>query len=78
MISKVLKSGDDAYQLLIPKAVAEKLGFSSQTSVELRIEGNRLVVIPKRSSLEELLEKITPETLHSEVDWGRSEGKEEW
>jgi len=88
MISKILKGENDTYQLLIPKKVIEELGVSYQDLVELLVEGNKLIVIPlnsrpsgkvyEGSSLKELLERITPENLHSEVDWGKSEGKEEW
>ena len=32
----------------------------------------------KRYSLKELLDKVTPETLHGEIDTGPSVGAEEW
>ena len=47
--------------------------------MELRLEGDKLIIIPNRKKrLEELLKRITPENLHSEVDWGKKNGKEEW
>ena len=47
--------------------------------VELKIENNKLVIIPaKKEQLEKLLEQITPENVHGEVDWGEKVGEEEW
>ena len=34
--------------------------------------------VPKRYSLKQLLDQITPETLHEEIDTGPSVGAEEW
>lgn len=63
----------------IPLSLARKIGLSSDTRVEIKIEGGKLLTIPdKRKWLEELLEQITPENVHSEVDWGKKVGKEEW
>ena len=78
MLTKVQKWGN-SLAVRIPSAFAKEIGLYPDTEVELKLEDNRLVIIPNRKKqLEKLLEQITPENLHREVDWGRKSGKEEW
>jgi len=78
MLTKVLK-WRDGLAVKIPSALAKEVGLSPNTKVELRLEGNKLVIVPNRKKqLEVLLKRITPENVHGEVDWGRKCGNEEW
>ena len=78
MLTKVQKWGN-SLAVRIPSAFAKEVGLYPDAEVELRLEDNRLVIIPnKKKQLEKLLEQITPENVHSEVDWGEKSGKEEW
>jgi antitoxin MazE len=50
-------------------------------AVDVREEGGRVVIEPVRSpvyDLDTLLDQITPETLHEEVDFGPAVGGEAW
>jgi antitoxin MazE len=70
--------------LRIPAAFAKEVGASEGKSAEMTVEDDALIVKvarPKRRrrySLEELIEGITPENYHSEVDWGPPVGNEAW
>ena len=79
MLTKVQKWGN-SLAVRIPSAFAKEIGLYPDTEVELKLEDNRLVIVPnnRKKQLEKLLEQITPENLHSEVDWGKKSGKEEW
>jgi len=78
MLTKVQKWGN-SLAVRIPSAFAKEIGLCPDTEVELRLEDNKLVIIPnKRRQLEELLKQITPENVHREIDWGEKSGKEEW
>jgi len=78
MLTKVQKWGN-SLAVRIPSAFAKEIGLSPNMEVELKLENNKLVIIPNRKrQLEKLLEQITPENVHSEVDWGKKIGKEEW
>jgi antitoxin MazE len=78
MLTKVQKWGN-SLAVRIPSVFAREIGLSPNTKVELKIENNKLVIIPdKKEQLEKLLEQITPENVHGEVDWGGKVGKEEW
>jgi antitoxin MazE len=56
------------------------VNLSLDETVDVREEGGRIVIEPVRNTkkydLEQLLADITPENLHSEVDFGPAVGKE--
>jgi antitoxin MazE len=65
----------------IPKAFATNLGLVQDSSVELALEDGNLVVRPSPSPkyrLSELLDRVTENNLHSEKEYGRAVGNEEW
>ncbi len=65
----------------IPKSFAEEVGLSDDSAVEMRLVEGGLLVEPAASStmtLDELLEGITADNLHGEVDTGPARGTEVW
>jgi antitoxin MazE len=77
LMKQVIKKWGNSLGLRIPKRVVEELKLREGSTVEIKVESGKLVMVPQRS-LKELLEKIKPETLHKEVDWGEREGNEAW
>jgi antitoxin MazE len=78
MTTKIQKWGN-SLAVRIPKEVAE--GFRSGVSVELRREGDVLIVRPstkQKFSLKDLVSRIETKHLHKETDWGKPIGKELW
>jgi len=67
--------------LRIPKSFAVETELDQGSEVDLTLEEGRLVITPlpePEVSLEELLAQITPQNLHSEVDFGGAVGRESW
>ena len=64
----------------ISKALAEQTDLRKGSEVELSVSDGALTVRPRARSykLEELLDQITPENRHEEIDWGEPQGKEAW
>lgn len=62
----------------IPKSLALKIGLEEGSEVDLDVEEGCLVIKPKSSTLDELLAKVTPENLHTEVSAGEPQGRESW
>jgi antitoxin MazE len=62
----------------VPKDVAAKLGLSEGSRVDVSIDGDRIVISPKRPvyNLEELLSGITPKAMREAFDWGADKGRE--
>ena len=63
----------------IPKAFAREMGVDHRSGVDITVTDGQLVVSPSEAlpfSLERLLQGITEENLHPEVDTGPATGKE--
>jgi antitoxin MazE len=64
----------------IPGTYARGLGLTERADLEVtRVHGGLLPRPRKREyRLEELIEQITPESIHGETDWGAAGGHEAW
>ena len=64
--------------LRLPRKLAEDIGLVEGATVDLRVEGDALVVVSarKRYRLADLLAETKPEARHGETDWGAPRGKE--
>ncbi len=73
----VRKWGNSA-SVRIPTGIMEAARLELNDAVDVREEGGRIVIEPIRPefTLAQLLEGVTPENIHTEVDFGGPEGKE--
>ncbi|HKW16576.1 MAG TPA: AbrB/MazE/SpoVT family DNA-binding domain-containing protein [Terriglobales bacterium] len=64
----------------IPKNVADEAQLSEGDKLVLQSEapGNVVIKAIERPTLNQLLERITDENLHKEVNWGKPVGNEAW
>ena len=63
----------------IPAGILTELNLSAEIKVDVRAEAGRIIIEPiidSQETLEQLLGQITPDNLHSEIDFGESVGKE--
>ena len=80
MVLKLTKWGN-SLGIRIPKNVIEQIKLQEGDELDISTEANKLILTPKikkKYSLEELLEGMGEEHLHSEIDWGNPEGAELW
>ncbi len=80
MRTKVQKWGN-SLALRIPKSFAAETLLEPDTEVDLSLVKGKLVITPiveSSYSLEQLLEGVTDENIHAEVDTGASVGNEVW
>lgn len=79
MVTTIQRWGN-SLAIRIPKAFAAQARFDENTSVDIFVEGDRIVVSPARREwkLDELVAKIRPSNRHSEVEWGDVTGRETW
>ena len=80
MFTRVQRWGN-SLALRIPKALAEDVPVREGDRVDLTVESGRLTVAPAPEAardLDSLLDQITPENLHGEVDTGSPVGRETW
>lgn len=65
----------------IPKTIAQAAKLRPGDHLELAVEPSGTVRIRKskhKPTLEELVQAITPENRHGEIDWGGPRGQELW
>jgi len=76
----VVRKWGNSLALRIPKTMAEHIKVRAGAPVEITEERGNLLIKPTgaKSSLKELLAKVTPENLHGETKTGRAVGKEVW
>ena len=80
MKTRIQKWGN-SLALRIPKSFAQDVGFDRDVPVNLSVEDGKLIVVPITESpmtLERLLEQITEDNIHHEVDKGLAVGEEVW
>jgi len=64
----------------IPKAIADQAGVREDDEVEIEVAARviRMKARRREPGLAELLQRVTPDNLHGEADFGRPEGREAW
>lgn len=80
MVATVAKWGN-SLALRIPQHIVKEIQLAEGTEVDLAVIDGNLVIKPrprKHYSLEELVDAITSENLHSEVKTGDTVGNEVW
>ncbi|NTW29223.1 MAG: AbrB/MazE/SpoVT family DNA-binding domain-containing protein [Coriobacteriia bacterium] len=80
MKTKVQRWGN-SLAVRIPKTFAEEVGLKEDSSVEMRLVKGGLLVEPSSiwsPSLDELLDGVTEDNLHDEVDTGPAQASEAW
>lgn len=75
-----IKRWGNSLALRLPAAILGGTVFELDMEVDVRVEGNRLIVEPVREplNLDAMIAAITPENRHDVVDWGPAVGKEVW
>lgn len=61
----------------IPRILAHKIGLHEGTPVDVSVQDHH-IVITKELSLQSLLDQVTEENIHSEVQIGSARGEEIW
>ena len=79
MRTRVQKWGN-SLAVRIPRPLAEEARIEENTTVEVSLGAGRLTIVPVEPALtlESLVEEITYENRHDEIDTGSAVGKEAW
>lgn len=80
MKTRIQKWGN-SLALRIPKSFAQEIHLEQGTMVDVSLQEGTLRVTPLTHSpltLESLLQQVTPQNLHNEVDTGPAVGGEVW
>jgi len=81
MKSKIQKWGN-SLAIRIPKSFAMQTEIEQDSIIDLSVNDGKIIVEPEKKkpkySLEELLDGVTEENLHGEINFGKPVGKEIW
>ena len=80
MVGTIAKWGN-SLAVRIPQHLAKEINLAEGCQVQLVLIDGKLTIQPitrRRYSLEELVEAITPENIHNEIDSGVAVGNEVW
>jgi antitoxin MazE len=80
MVGTIAKWGN-SLAIRIPQNLAKEINLTEGSEVQLVLIDGKLTIEPitrRRYSLEELIEAITAENLHTEIDTGVAVGNEVW
>lgn len=79
MQAEIAKWGN-SLALRLPRTIAADAHLHEGTTVDLKVEGQALVVRSARPKykLRDLLRQFKPEHRHEEVEWGEAKGDEVW
>lgn len=65
----------------VPKSVAVQVGLKAQDDLEIEVQDGNVVLKPhlrRVYRLDDLVKRITPKNLHSEIETGSPVGREIW
>ena len=80
MVATIAKWGN-SLAIRIPQNLAKEINLAEGSEVKLVLIDGKLTIEPivrRRYSLEELIEAMTPENVHTEIDSGVAVGNEVW
>lgn len=77
MQTKVAKWGN-SLGVRLPQWVAEQAEISDGAIVEISLKDETIIIKKKKLSLNEMLNDITAENLHKEINMGSAVGREVW
>lgn len=77
MLAVVQKWGN-SLGIRIPSLWAKDNNVTKGSKIEVVVEKDKIVILPQRKTLDEMLASVTKDNLHQEVLSGCKVGKEEW
>ena len=62
----------------IPSLCAKDNNVKNGSKIEVLVEKGKIVILPQKKTLDDMLAMVTSENVHSEISTGYSVGNEEW
>lgn len=74
----VIQKWGNSLGVRIPALYVREFDLKNGSAVEILEDEGRLVIVPRRDALEDLLSLVTEDNLHAPVETGSPVGREEW
>jgi antitoxin MazE len=78
MVTQKVSMWGNSLGVRLPQTIIQQIGLKQGDLVAVSTEGDKIVLSPAKPkyTLEGLLQDVTPESQHDEVDWGEPVGAE--
>lgn len=74
----VVQKWGNSLGIRIPAMYAKKFEIKNGSTVKIIEEEGKLVIVPQKQTLDDVLALVTDENMHASVETGSSIGNEEW
>ena len=74
----VVQKWGNSLGVRIPSFWAKDNNIKNGSKIEVIAEKGKMVIIPQKKNLDDMLAMVTSENVHSEISTGYSVGKEKW
>ncbi len=74
----VVKKWGNSLGFRIPALWAKDNNVKNGSKIEVIAEKGKIIILPQKKTLDDMLALVTPENLHLEISTDRSVGNEEW
>jgi antitoxin MazE len=80
MITQKVSLWGNSLGIRLPQTITQQMGLKQGDLVAISTEGNKIILSPARPkyTLDQLLQDVTPDMQHDEMDWGETVGEESW
>lgn len=80
MVTQKISIWGNSLGIRLPQTIIQQMGLKQGDLVAISTEGNKIILSPAKPkyTLDQLLQDITPDRQHDEVDWGQPAGEESW
>jgi len=74
----VVQKWGNSLGLRIPSLWAKDNNIKNGSKIEIIAEKGKMIILPQKKSLEDFMNLVTDQNLHSEINTFEAVGKEEW
>jgi len=74
----VVQKWGNSLGIRIPSMYVKEFKLKNGSSVEIIEQDGKIVILPQKLALEELLSRVTKANIHASVETGLPVGNEEW
>ena len=74
----VVQKWGNSLGIRIPSMYVKEFNLKNGNSVDIIEENGKIVIVPPKKTLQEMLSRVTNENIHSPIETGSPLGNEEW
>ena len=74
----VVQKWGNSLGIRIPSLWAKDNNIKNGSKIEIIAERGKMIILPQKKSLEDFMNLVTDQNLHSEINTFEAVGKEEW